>query len=230
MLISIVLPVYNQADHIQQVIEEYMFSLRNLTVPYEAILVVNGSKDRSMEVCLELAEKYPVVRVVESPKAGWGAAVRFGIAQAKGEQICYTNTARTRGKDLLLFLLYGMAHQDTVIKANRRIRDGIRRRIGSLFYNLEGRMLFDLYNWDINGTPKVFQRRWTALLEMKSEDDLIDLEFCVCCRENDLMVLEVPIFSTSRKSGRSTTGLFSALKLYWGAYKLWKSRYGKRDV
>ena len=44
------------------------------------------------------------------------------------------------------------------MKANRKIRDNWRRRLGSLLYNLECRALFDLANWDINGTPKVFPR------------------------------------------------------------------------
>ena len=59
-----------------------------------------------------------------------------------------------------------------VIKANRKIRESWRRRMGYLLYNLECRALFDLSVWDINGTPKVFPRSFTALLNLARDDDL----------------------------------------------------------
>ena len=55
-------------------------------------------------------------------------------------------------------LLYAAAYPNVVVKANRKIREHWTRRLGSLLYNLECRALFDLSNWDVNGTPKVFPR------------------------------------------------------------------------
>jgi hypothetical protein len=45
-LASIVLPVYGQADHIGQVVEEFEAALQTLSIRYEFILVVNGSATR----------------------------------------------------------------------------------------------------------------------------------------------------------------------------------------
>jgi len=36
-------------------------------------------------------------------------------------------------------------------------------------------------------------------------------------------MLEVPIFSQRRHGGRSTTNLHSAVRMYWGAYQLWRT-------
>jgi hypothetical protein len=107
-----------------------------------------------------------------------------------------------------------------VVKANRRIRENWRRRLGSLLYNLECRALFDLPYWDINGTPKAFHRNLTRLMNLTRDDDLIDLEFNVICRQEGYPVIETPIFSTTRHSGGSTTGLKSAFRLYRGAFQL----------
>ena len=41
-LISIILPIHNQADHIQPIIEEYQTILKKLPTAYEILLVVNG--------------------------------------------------------------------------------------------------------------------------------------------------------------------------------------------
>ena len=108
------------------------------------------------------------------------------------------------------------------------IRSAI-RRIASLLYNLECRALFDLSYWDVNGTPKVFPRSLDKLLALKRDDDLIDVEFAVTCRREGYRMLEVPIFSSRRHGGKSTTSYFSAAKLYWGAIELWRSmRNGKQ--
>lgn len=222
-LASVVLPVYNQAGHIETVLREYLAALGKLDFPTELLPVINGPRrDNSLELCQALQKEYPAIRTLCIEQGGWGRAVRHGLSQASGDLICYTNSARTTAKDLVLMLLYGSIHNDCVMKANRKIRENWKRRLGSLLYNLECRYLFDLAYWDINGTPKVFPRSFTPLMELGEDGDLIDLEFNAICRRMDYQVLEVPIFSKSRHSGNSTTNWNSALRMYTGAYRLRK--------
>lgn len=222
-VISIVLPVHNQADHMRQVVEGHLAALSRVPHPAELILVPNACRDDSEAVCAALAAAHPEVCVVRSPQGGWGAAVRCGLAAAHGDLLCYTNSARTTPEELTLLLLYAVAYPGTVVKANRKIREGWVRRIGSLLYNLECRTLFDLSNWDINGTPKVFPRTFAKLLAVSRDDDLLDAEFNLICRRESYPMIEVPIFSSRRHGGRSTTNFRSALRLYWGAFALWRS-------
>jgi glycosyltransferase involved in cell wall biosynthesis len=222
--ISIILPIYNQADHVGRVVQEYQEALERLHHEYELILVTNGCRDTSYEVCQALARQSPNVRVANSVRGGWGLAVKLGLKEARGELICYTNLARTTGQDLLLLLLYAVAYPSVVVKANRKIRESWRRRLGSLLYNLECRALFDLSFWDINGTPKVFPRSFDKLLGLTRDDDLIDAEFNMICRRQNYPMVEVPIFSTRRHGGKTTTNYNSALKMYLGAYQLWRAQ------
>lgn len=222
-LVSIVLPVHNQHDHLARIVEEYAAGLAPLPVAHEMLLVANGCRDDSLAICHALAGRHPGVRALECEPAGWGRAVTTGLAAAGGDLLCYTNLARTSAADLLLLLRYALASPDVVIKANRKIRESWRRRAGSLLYNLECRALFDLSCWDVNGTPKVFPRRFDALLHLREPGDLVDAEFVAACRREHYPMLEVPIFSSRRHGGRSTTGYGSALRMYWGAYRLWRS-------
>jgi len=221
--LSIILPVYNQADHIGQIVQEYEEALARIPQSHELLLIANGCKDRSFEVCSALAEQYATVRAHNSIKGGWGCAVKLGISQAHGDILCYTNSARTSAQDLTLLLLYAIAYPNVIVKANRKIRESLRRRLGSLLYNLECRALFDLSYWDINGTPKVFPRTCDKLLKLTRDDDLIDAEFNMICRYAEYQMIEVPIFSYRRHGGRSTTNYGSALKMYLGAYELWRA-------
>ena len=219
-LISIVLPVHNQADHIRSVVAEYGPALSQIRADSEIVLVPNGCRDDSEGVCRALAEEQAGVRVVPSARGGWGLAVRLGLEAARGNILCYTNSARTAPQDLVLLLHYALTYPDAVIKANRKIREHWSRRLGSLLYNVECRALFDLSNWDVNGTPKIFPPRFTRLLGLTRDDDLVDLEFNVICRREGYPMVEVPIFSRRRHSGRSTTTMRSAVRMYWGAYRL----------
>ena len=121
-------------------------------------------------------------------------------------------------------LVYSLAYPGVVVKANRKIRDNWRRRLGSLVYNLQCRALFDLAHWDVNGTPKVFSRNHARLLQLSRDDDLIDLEFGVVCRRARYPIREIALVSSGRRSGQSTTRWRSALRMYRGALRYWQTQ------
>ncbi|MCW3065971.1 MAG: glycosyl transferase [Solirubrobacterales bacterium] len=226
-LVSIVLPVHNQADHVAAIVDSYGKALAELPRDYELILVPNACRDESVAICRRLAAEDDHVRVVELQLGGWGRAVRAGLADARGGILCYTNSARTTAQMLTLALLVAHTYPEVVVKAQRTIRDNRLRRIGSLFYNLECRLLFGLATWDINGTPKVFPRTHRSLLALQRDDDLIDAEFVMTCRREGYPIVEIPSTVSVRHSGRSTTGFGSAWRMYRGAYQLSRER-GRR--
>jgi dolichol-phosphate mannosyltransferase len=223
-LVSLILPVYNQGAHITRIVSQYSTFLSSIKTPYEMLIITNGCTDSSFDICQKLSQENPAIRVINIESGGWGLAVITGIAQAKGDLICYTNTARTGPQELALTLLYALSNPGVIIKANRKIRESGMRRFGSLLFNLECRAFFDLYYWDVNGTPKIFPRENVRLLNLQRTDDLIDLEFNIICQEEQYPVLEVPLFSYRRHGGKSTTRFGSAYKMYLGAFQMWLQR------
>jgi len=227
--ISIVLPVYRQADHIGQVVQEYEEALSRIPFSHESILVVNGKDDYSPQVCRALVAQYETVRMTYSEENGWGRAVNLGLREARGDLLCYTNSARTAASDLTLLILYAIANPSAIIKAHRRSRESLERKLGSFLFNFECRALFDLPTWDINATPKVFSRDLYNAIQPQSNGDLIDLEFYVKCKQLGTTILEVPIYSRPRYGGKSTTTYRSAVRMYWGAFQMWQAlRKGSR--
>jgi glycosyltransferase involved in cell wall biosynthesis len=218
--VSVIVPAYSQADHIGLVLSNYGEALDKLGRAYEMVVVVNGPEDGTFEACQHAAETSENIRI-ERSKPGWAMAVQQGIASCKGDLICFTNSARTAPSDLLAILLFALAYPGVVVKANRKTRDSLNRRLGSLLYNLECRALFNLANFDVNGTPKAFPRSFDRLLALQRHDDVIDAEFNAVCLREGYPVLEVPIVSTRRHGGTSTTSLRTAMRLYWGALDLW---------
>jgi glycosyltransferase involved in cell wall biosynthesis len=221
-LVSIILPVHNQADHIAATVEQYKNVLSSLPAAHEIILVASACSDESAQVCKALSARLPSIRTIESADGGWGLAVRLGLAQARGDLLVYTNSARTGATELAAVLRTALAHPAGVVKATRRGGRGW-RTLGSNLFNLECRILFGFPWKDVNGTPKAFPRAFAPLLALQREDDLIDAEFCMICRQKGYPLIEVPIDRQARHGGVSTTRLHSAIKMYCGAVGLWRS-------
>ncbi len=218
--VSVILPIYNQSEQLEFLFEQYTTRLPGLNVSWELLFIVNGSKDDSHQKALHLAKQNPNVIVHNLEVGGWGRAVKFGIANAKGDLICYTNSARTGIDDLMLILTYGLANDNTVIKTTRVIRESFTRKIGSILYNYENRTLLGTPLWDVNGTPKVLPRKALKDIQLISDGDLIDAELMAKIYRNQVQIVEILIVSTKRISGRSTTSLKSAWKMYKGLFEL----------
>jgi glycosyltransferase involved in cell wall biosynthesis len=219
--LSLILPVYNQADHIAKVVRDYATTLEKLGASHEILLVCNGSTDNTNTVCADLAASLPTVRCVTIDERGWGRAVRAGVSAARGELLCYTNAARTQPNDLGRLFKLALCNPNGVTKAVRTVRRSKVRRVGSLLYNELCTRLLDLRANDVNGTPKVFPGRVDSLRALTRNDDLIDLEFMWICRCNNLAVTEVPLHTDERHGGKSTTTWKSAWRLYIGAIRFW---------
>ena len=213
--------MHDQADHIERIVTDFEAALAHLECRHELILVSNACHDESPAICDHLARSFERVHAINTPLPGWGRAVKLGLQEAKGSVIGYTNSARTSPDQLATLVLYSLMHRDRVVKATRVGRAGL-RKVGSSLYNWESRVLFQLVWSDVNGTPKFFPREFQKLFNLSCNDDLIDLEFLRVCRDQGYPVLEVPILTGARHGGESTTRIGTALRLYRGAYCMWR--------
>jgi glycosyltransferase involved in cell wall biosynthesis len=85
-LISIVIPVYNEANNLGPLHAELNRVTQNLLYNFEIIFVDDGSKDNSVEVLANLAEKFKNIRVVQFARNfGKEAAVSAGLHATKGD-------------------------------------------------------------------------------------------------------------------------------------------------
>ena len=90
--ISVFFPAYNDAGTIPSMVLTALLTLRRIADDYEVIVVNDGSQDHTPQLLEELASCYPEVRVIHHLKnAGYGGALRTGIAQSRKELIFYTD-------------------------------------------------------------------------------------------------------------------------------------------
>lgn len=88
MSVSVIVPIYNEAENIPLLYEAVTKVLRRLHLPYEFILVNDGSKDASAEGLEKLAHLDPAVKVIEFRKNyGQTAAMEAGMQAASMDNV-----------------------------------------------------------------------------------------------------------------------------------------------
>ena len=218
--LSVVLPCRNQADHIGDVLERYRDPLRTIGRPYELVVVPNACTDSTMDVVRKLAQKDPTIAVVENPKGGWGLSVLTGLSAARGEVLCYTNSARTDPAHIPVLLDIFNKHVPCLAKVRREKRAAPLREAGSWLYNSEGSLFFGIKASDVNGTPKIMSRQLYETVKLFSPGDCIDMELLAKATALGVKIEEFPVAGFKRHGGKSSTNFKSAWNMYWGAYKL----------
>jgi len=87
-VLSVVIPVYNEAENLVPLYEDVTDALLGLQEPFEILFVDDGSSDRSPEILRELAAKEDSIKVIYFRRNfGQTAAMMAGIDYASGEVI-----------------------------------------------------------------------------------------------------------------------------------------------
>lgn len=121
--ISIIVPVYNVKDYLEQCINSLLHQSYNA---YEIILVDDGSTDGSSAICDHWAV-HPNIKVIHQDNRGLSAARNSGIIQATGEYILFVDSDDYIAEDILTVLqkYINTGSPDVVmLKANKVYRDG----------------------------------------------------------------------------------------------------------
>ncbi|KRL04563.1 glycosyltransferase family 2 protein [Liquorilactobacillus oeni] len=90
MKLSIVLPVYNVQKYLDRCVASIMEQIDGRH-DLELILVDDGSKDNSCQMCDDYSKKYQNVKTIHQKNSGTGAARNTGIKNARGDYIYFAD-------------------------------------------------------------------------------------------------------------------------------------------
>ena len=140
-LLSIVVPAYNEEDVIGPFAARARPVLDGLAMPYEVLVVDDGSTDQTPEVLADLAQTWREVRVVRLRRnAGHQAAITAGLDHCRGELVV-TMDIDLQDPPEVIGELVAAHHQtgaDVVYaqRADRRSDSWFKRRTAGVFYRL----------------------------------------------------------------------------------------------
>jgi glycosyltransferase involved in cell wall biosynthesis len=197
--VSIVIPIYNEEGILHSAVIDLIDRLKDFDWPYELLLAENGSKDHTVEIAEQLAERFPQVQVHSLGEPNYGKAMREGIFRARGEfvlcdeiDLCDTDFYR-RALEIL-----EANRADLVIgsKAMAGANDErpIMRHAATLVLNGMLRVALGFKGTDTHGL-KAFRR--APLTEIARtclvEKDLFASEFVIRAERAGIRIQEIPI-------------------------------------
>ncbi len=110
--ISVIVPVYNAElyllDCIQSIISQSF-------TDWELILVDDGSKDNSLNICKESANKDNRIRVLHQENRGVTAARKLGMEHSQGEILCFVDSDDTMDKNALEIMAAKMTDEVDIV-------------------------------------------------------------------------------------------------------------------
>lgn len=164
-LISVIVPAFRQEDTIVRDLKKIKNVLDKLRYPTELICVIDGKIDNSFNKAKKFAKKYNNVKVIGyDTNKGKGYAVRFGMAESKGNIIAFLDAGMDLNPNGLSMLLehFEWYSADIIVGSKRHPVSKVdypwQRRILSLGYQILVRVLFGLKVRDTQVGMKFFRR------------------------------------------------------------------------
>ncbi len=214
VLVSVVVPIYNEADSLPSLLAELVPYCRERK--WELILVNDGSIDDT-PVILKAFEGFQGISIIHHKvNRGYGGALKTGILNAHARFVVTIDAdgqhALSDMDDLLQLALEKDA--DLVVgNRGKQAHSGLYRNIGRWMIRKFAALLMPIHITDLNSGFKLYstelvQRYISLCPDSMAFSDVITLIFI----KKRHLVLERPITINKRASGRSTITTLTAIQ------------------
>ena len=135
---SIIVPVFNEEEVIQQTYQRLITVMDSSDAPYELLFINDGSKDRTEEILIEIGITDARVKLINfSRNFGHQVAISAGIDYAQGEAVVIIDADLQDPPELILDMIEKWMEGYEVVYAKRLSRKGesfFKKKSASLFY------------------------------------------------------------------------------------------------
>ncbi len=203
--VSIVIPVYNEESIVAKAAGELVAGLESRKIDYEIVFAENGSVDATPQILAELAGRNPRIRWFHCERPNYGAALKQGILEARGELVVCDEI------DLCDFAFYdralpmledGRAEMVVGSKAAKGASDRrpLVRRVATRVHNGLLRLTLDFRGTDTHGLKAFRRERLLPVLHKCVVDmDVFASELVIRAWREGVKVMEIPIYLVEKR-------------------------------
>lgn len=211
---SIVIPVHNEAENLQNLLEKFLGSLEGYRQNiHEILLIENGSVDNTLEVCKRLEEKWPGLIISHGlPSPSYGKAVKNGIMSASGDAVCILECDAMD----VSFVLSSMAlveenRADFVVGSkqhpNSQDLRPFKRRMLTYLFNLYLKMFFKFPGSDTHGLKTIRTDIAKKICELTvTGDEVFQTEIVLLAHRMGITVVESPVHIAEVRNTKVSIG------------------------
>jgi glycosyltransferase involved in cell wall biosynthesis len=205
--LSVILPAFNEEGNIRAVVEDAYRNVPKFTHTFEIIVVNDGSKDRTGEICDRMVEEFSDVRVVHHPRnRGYGAALKSGIERARYDLIFFTDADGQFDLKEVAALLEQTDAYDIVAGYRARRQDPPHRLLFAWGWNILVRLVLGIRIRDIDCAFKVFNRHVFDRVQIQCVGAMVNTEIFAQAARFGMTVKEVRVNHFPRRHGKPTGG------------------------
>ena len=207
--LSIVLPVFNEADVIKKVVGEILNYALRLVENVEIITVDDGSQDDSLSILNQMSSSLPELKVISHKEnIGYGGALRAGIKASSKKWVLLMDSDGQFHINSLEKLWLQRQNYDLLLGFRQKREDAFYRRMMGKLGNSACNLILGRRVCDINCGFKLFKRDLIYPLSLTSSGGIINFEilFKLFKSNPSVKMQQSPVIHYPRKSGKSTGG------------------------
>lgn len=202
LALSLVFPAFNEADNLPILLESAVKIGDQLGVAFEIVIVDDGSLDESAGLLARWCARDPRVRSVHHvTNLGYGAALRAGLREARGELVFFSDADLQFDLREIARLLEHTEEVEIVAGYRAPRRDPwLRRAIAAVWGRLV-RLLFDLPVRDIDCAFKIFRREVLDAIPIESIGAFVNTEILARAQAAGFRIKQIPVSHHPRRAG-----------------------------
>jgi len=209
-VVSVVIPAYNEEKTIGNIIEETVQVMDSLGLPYEVIVVDDGSTDRTKEI----ASRYKAAVLSNGRNHGKGYALRKGFQHAQGNIIVTIDADGSHKPKEIPDLLVPLFNGADIVAGSRFLGSGKDHTsklhlLGNYLINMTIMVLTRKWITDSQTGLRAFKRDFLQKTNLESKGYEIETEITVKSLKNGFKLKEVPISCEKRKYNISRLKILS---------------------
>lgn len=209
-VISVVIPAYNEEKTISNVISETISVMESLKLPYEIIVVDDGSTDDTGQI----AARYKATVLSNGKNQGKGYALRKGFQHAQGDIIVTIDSDGAHKPKEIPDLVNPLLNGFDIVAGSRflgRRRDSISRLnlLGNFLFNITIMILTRKRVTDSQTGFRAFKKEFLQKISLESCSYEIETEITIKGLKNGFVCKEIPISCNKRKYNISKLKILS---------------------
>ena len=207
--LSFVIPAYNEEESIETALGTLDGVVKDKRLPYEIVVVDDGSQDKTLSKAITYASRNGHVKVVSyTQNEGKGYAIRTGFIQTKGDVVVFADSDMDIDLSMVSKYVDALKHGDIVVATkwhpDSRVDMPLIRRILSHGFNVLVRILTGANLKDTQVGLKVMKKSAFANIfpRLCVKRYAFDVELLAVARLYGLKIVQMPAQLRIRESFR----------------------------
>ena len=143
--VSIIVPVYNEQETIEELITRLNASLKKDKIVYEVVVVDDNSQDKTASIVKKLTRKYPVSYQRKVGKKGKAFSLFEGFSKSKYENVAFIDADLQYEPEEVSKMVIKLKDSDIVVANRKKYEESLLRKLLSRSFRLGfGKSLFGL--------------------------------------------------------------------------------------